>query len=442
MAEKVKSHRRVVRDETGKVRVVETEVKAENIIHGGDLPEFIQLDNTGEAMMVGVDGKMRRATLATMINWMQANIQADISFHIPYANAETGNWMVYDPATGSYQDSGVGAIGADGKDGAPGKDGGPGPAGADGADGQDGKDGKDGMACRTARFVVGTSTAGWTVDDCDYLCDGADDQAEIQAAINAMPADGGEIIILDGTYAISSEISIEKQNVRIRGCGCSTVLNGTMSAGHLISINGSNFAGGMRNCALGDFKVVANQISSWLFAGACADCEVFNTTAVGAGIYFSTSGGRIHHNNIILDGSKTGIQIYGGTEIIVSDNTVKGAWKGMDTEGSKRVTVVNNTISGCARGICSGEAGYAYFLQIIAQNLCVDNECGIVCNADQSLIEGNICIRGSGTSADYSADQYTIMITGDNCLICGNLVLGKAVAVLGTGNTVINNKDS
>lgn len=442
MAEKVKSHRRVVRDETGKVRVVETEVKAENIIHGGDLPEFVQLDNTGEAMMVGVDGKMRRATMATMINWMQANIQADISFHIPYANAETGNWMVYDPATGSYQDSGVGAIGADGKDGAPGKDGGPGPAGADGADGQDGKDGKDGMACRTARFVVGTSTAGWTADDCDYLCDGTDDQVEIQAAINALPADGGEIIILDGTYEISSEISIKKRNVRIRGCGYSTILNGTMSTGHLIDINGGSVPGGMSGCALGDFKVVANQIYSWVLASACENCEVFNTVAVGAGIYFSGAGGKIHHNTIISDGSKTGIQLTGGSEITISDNTVKGAWRGIETEGAKRVTVVNNTISGCARGICSGAAGYAYFLQIIARNLCVDNEYGIVCQVDQSLIEGNICIRGSGTSADYSADQYTIMSNGDNCLICGNLVLGKAVAVSGTGNTVVNNKDS
>ena len=25
---------------------------------------------------------------------------------------------------------------------------------------------------KTARFVIGTSTAGWTAADCDYLCDG------------------------------------------------------------------------------------------------------------------------------------------------------------------------------------------------------------------------------------------------------------------------------
>ncbi|HUM45043.1 MAG TPA: hypothetical protein PKI14_19015, partial [Fervidobacterium sp.] len=29
---------------------------------------------------------------------------------------------------------------------------------------------------KTARFVIGTSTSGWTEKDCDYLCDGINDQ--------------------------------------------------------------------------------------------------------------------------------------------------------------------------------------------------------------------------------------------------------------------------
>ena len=41
---------------------------------------------------------------------------------------------------------------------------------------------------KVARFVVGTSTAGWTAADCDYLCDGTADQVEINNAITALPA--------------------------------------------------------------------------------------------------------------------------------------------------------------------------------------------------------------------------------------------------------------
>ena len=47
---------------------------------------------------------------------------------------------------------------------------------------------------RAARFVVGTSTAGWTEADCDYLCDGTADEVEIKAAISALPSGGGEAV--------------------------------------------------------------------------------------------------------------------------------------------------------------------------------------------------------------------------------------------------------
>ena len=77
---------------------------------------------------------------------------------------------------------------------------------------------------RTARFVIGTSTAGWTSADCDYLCDGTADQTEINNAITALPANGGEIVILDGTYNIIKKIDVTKDNVSIRGNGNATIL--------------------------------------------------------------------------------------------------------------------------------------------------------------------------------------------------------------------------
>ena len=77
---------------------------------------------------------------------------------------------------------------------------------------------------KTARFVVGTSTAGWTLEDCDYLCDGTNDQEEIIQALNDLPATGGEVVILDGTYNITASINIPKDNVSIRGNGNATTL--------------------------------------------------------------------------------------------------------------------------------------------------------------------------------------------------------------------------
>ena len=77
---------------------------------------------------------------------------------------------------------------------------------------------------RTCRFVIGTSAAGWTADDCDYLCDGADDQEQFNAAIAALPENGGEILVLDGTYTISNTISISRNNVCLTGNGDGTKL--------------------------------------------------------------------------------------------------------------------------------------------------------------------------------------------------------------------------
>ena len=89
----------------------------------------------------------------------------------------------------------------------------------------------DNAGKRTCRFVVGTSTAGWTKKDCDYLCDGTDDQVEIQAAINALPSTGGEVVVLDGTYNIASSIAINKHNITITGNGSSTVLKKMWDSG-------------------------------------------------------------------------------------------------------------------------------------------------------------------------------------------------------------------
>lgn len=67
---------------------------------------------------------------------------------------------------------------------------------------------------RTCRVTVGTSTAGWTQADCDYLCDGTDDQEELNAAIAAVYAKGGgEIAVLGGEYNLSEAWNIKNPAV-------------------------------------------------------------------------------------------------------------------------------------------------------------------------------------------------------------------------------------
>ena len=84
--------------------------------------------------------------------------------------------------------------------------------------------GKTSSGKRVCRLVVGTSTSGWTTSDCDYLCDGTADDVEINAAIQALPSTGGEIVILDGTYNITATIAMNKDNTKLSGNGAATIL--------------------------------------------------------------------------------------------------------------------------------------------------------------------------------------------------------------------------
>jgi hypothetical protein len=92
---------------------------------------------------------------------------------------------------------------------------------------------------RYATLVVGTSTNGWTTNDCDYLCDGVDDQMEINQAITSLPNGGGEIILLDGLYYLSSYISLSV-NTKLTGTNKASVgikrmsTNGYESTGAMI----------------------------------------------------------------------------------------------------------------------------------------------------------------------------------------------------------------
>ena len=102
---------------------------------------------------------------------------------------------------------------------------------------------------KPARIIIGTSASGWTAKDCHYLCDGTADDVEIIQALNDLPATGGEIVILDGTYNITASINIPKDNVSIRGSGNATTLkrmydstnanSGTTARG-LITLNGKS----------------------------------------------------------------------------------------------------------------------------------------------------------------------------------------------------------
>jgi len=80
---------------------------------------------------------------------------------------------------------------------------------------------------RTATLVVAASnSSSLAKKQADYVCDGTDDEAEINAAIDALSSSGGLVLLLEGTYYINNSISLADgdDNITITGQGCGTVL--------------------------------------------------------------------------------------------------------------------------------------------------------------------------------------------------------------------------
>ena len=278
----------------------------------------------------------------------------------------------------------------------------------------------------TVRLVVGTSTSGWTEKDCDYLCDGTADQTEINAAITALPATGGEIVILDGTYNITAKIDVTKDNVSIKGNGNATILKRMFDSSvkeGVITLTGRS------GCKIANLQIEGNKATY--------------TASYNYGIYIYSSSDNNTVTGNTCNNNNSGIYLDGS-----DNNTVTGNTCNNNTYGIRLFSSSNNTITG---NTCNNNSDYGIYLyssssnNTITGNTCNNNNSGIYLDgSDNNTITGNTCIRGTGLATDYTASQYTMRLAGtDNNynLISNNNCMGKAVTNEGgTGNTLVNNK--
>lgn len=334
---------------------------------------------------------------------------------------------------------------------------------------------------RSCRFVIGTSTAGWTEKDCDYLCDGVDDQVEINAAIQALPSTGGEIKVLDGTYNITASINIDKERVTFGGCGQSTIFKRMWKSS-------SNTEGVIQfstsYCTFKDFEIDGNKS---VYAGGSGLClteknitsilieNTFINNNYNYGVYATYIENSVITDNI-FNLNRMSISCEYAQHTILSNNFGDDSRYSDDISvyGSKYCTVIGNIFGSLNGSSCK-------YCTFSSNELCIDlsyankctitgntcsggasgmtvvgtKNCTITCNvitefngkgidladANYCIVLGNICIRGGGTSSDYTSSQNTIYTDSgtNNCVIVGNNCSGKAPTVAGTGNIVENN---
>ena len=323
---------------------------------------------------------------------------------------------------------------------------------------------------KVARFVIGTSTAGWTENDVDYLCDGISDHVEINQAIQAIPDSGGEIVILDGTYNITAPINVNKSNVSIKGNGNATVLKrmwDSSSTEGVITLNS------VSNCKIENLQIDGNEsvyTSTYNYGIRLSSSN--NNTITGNtcnnnyhGIHLSSSSNNTITGNTCNNNDYYSIALFNSSNNIVTGNTCNNNNFGIYLYFSSNNTVTgntcnnndyygiypssssnNNTVTGnTCNNNREGISLSSNSNNTITGNTCNNNDTGIyLSSSSNNTITGNTCIRGTGQSSDYTSSQYTIRLAGSGNsynLISSNNCMGKDVVIEGgTGNTSVNNK--
>lgn len=315
---------------------------------------------------------------------------------------------------------------------------------------------------RTCTFVVGTSTAGWTEADCDYLCDGVDDQVEIQAALDAVNAKGGgEVKLLEGTYNISARLNV-KDYTKFTGSGKGTRLKREVSDIFLITTSS--------DCVLSHFSVEGSTAGPSSAGGAeiylnGAFNTVFNVAIYGAnqmGIRASGDGShitccefseckvavRLSNNSTVshsyFEGGQTCINVTGASSVI-SGNTLNNSISGIWVNGEEN-SVTGNTLYTVENGI---ELGTSSICKggVISGNI-ITGFCGVGIwgyRAELCRIEGNILLMSKNVEEDYVELQETIHMESDckNCTVAHNTIPGKNyVNDGGASNEFLNNRVS
>jgi hypothetical protein len=201
---------------------------------------------------------------------------------------------------------------------------------------------------RSATLVVAASDSQQR-DKADYICDGVDDQEQIQDAINTLPASGGEIFLLEGTFnispAYSSFVAIDFSTsfVSIRGSGESTVLSATGD------INSFQLHGGT-----GGGWYYPEAQSGVVFADICFTADNF-ATGVGIRVDGPTNHLKIH--NCYLKDMIAGIDIDGQSHAVqINDNFFEGNKRSIRIEEPVHdIRICNNKENGLEHHGYTGE---------------------------------------------------------------------------------------
>ena len=286
---------------------------------------------------------------------------------------------------------------------------------------------------RSATFVIAASDSSTlSKQQADYVCDGTDDQVEIQAAIDALPASGGKILLLSGNYAFSAHIISNVDNVIISGEGMyNTKIQSTQAyTGTGIAFNIYGTIGAPLNSwTISNLSI---DLSGIILDGSTSDrisilfnyvenvtieyVKIENSPCTAIGV--ANGAKHVTLSDNYLDRTGQGLEFGYGLQIqkssidsdvveniIINNNYInENGWNSIAIYGnSEKATITNNVINSMAlshSGIAASSGKYLTISDNVISNTILAGEAGIeveatTAHASNPHISSYITINGN-----------------------------------------------
>ena len=299
-------------------------------------------------------------------------------------------------------------------------------------------------------------------DAADYVVSSADETAgnadvAIQAAISALPANGGSVYLMEGTYTIDTAISL-RSNITFTGAGRNLTIIKLKSA-HNASINMLSISNGFtyfNNVTIKDLTVdgnkanqtagtqhgvysyrTGNQASSTVgltvnniyvkdMRNNGMELEQMANSKVSGSYFMTNTGNGIHENSV------------GARNTYMNNTSRENGASGIDVEGDYSVVSNNYAQANTGYGIDANGSNLT-----IAENVITNNtNHGVNSTADNAVITGNNISSNTarGLVIDQNAKITNNVIQSNGAGGMYSQYLSNAATI--TGNTIRSNTGS
>ncbi len=260
----------------------------------------------------------------------------------------------------------------------------------------------------TSTKIVGTSGVGGgyavasqNPDGADVVVTSSDARSEINAAIASLPATGGTIYLMEGTYPVFNTINVPN-NVTISGAGAATIIK-------LADLADASTTGIFTNSDTATGKNVT--IKNLTIDGNSVNQDI-NTDS---GIYFDhMSGGTISNVSVSDMGYASGISLYSSNFNTITDTTLSSNYGGIYLSASSNNIISNNYTASGPDGITLDASSSNI---VTGNNIRAHNTHGIFLNtAANNTIDSNKIYDNGGTTSNngiYLAAADSNTITGN-----------------------------